>query len=153
MYKLIKISFYYIDHTIRLRKKMYFEYIHFREIPIQFQFAPTKKETLQIFISSYIYIYWIEKTRDEKEESRILRMDSFCRYTPRYIDEVIVVTRTWTEESPWNANVIITVVTTARSRNLNWVSRLSGRNSSIARYLNGNAKERRTRAERRGGKV
>ena len=47
-------------------------------------------------------------------------------------------------------NVIITVVTTRqKDRNLNWVSRLSGCNNSIARYLNGNAKEGRANDGRR----
>lgn len=54
-------------------------------------------------------------------------------------------------ESPWNANVIITIVTTARSRNLNWVSRLSARNSSIARHSSAREKESKGRRDSERG--
>lgn len=60
---------------------------------------------------------------------------------------------TCARELPWNVNVIITVVTTARSRNLNWVSRLSGRNSSIARYSNAKEKESKGRRDSERGAV
>lgn len=92
-----------------------------------------------------------------RHETRGAAKDEICFFAAISVssrmDRILVgvAARTRAEESPWNANVIITVVTTARSRNLNWVSRLSAGNCSIPSYLQRKRKRKIERRQTRQG--